>query len=821
LALESLGFEKSLGSGTDCHLRLQAGNVDMAHARVVWEGRGVLLTDLGSAAGTYVNGEKIAADHLLQDGDRICLGPPGSKQSVKLLARIPTESSMPGPIMLAPEQDPFGLGEEPPALDLGIPAPEPEPEPAAAPAAPRAVLMPPTPPPPPPVPPPPPAAGAAPTPAIIFDTPIPAAAAPATPARPRKPGPDVLELPSIAPAPAASDAAAGEGQPEGEVRPERPMRIPRPSVPMPSVPPIVWIGLAVAVLAGGGVWAWLKMRPPAPALTALTPPQAEAKQSLVLTGTGFDAEPGRNTVLVGTKPATVTAATATKVTVTVPEDVETAGADVPVTIETRGGRSNPVFLRVKRLPRGLKLDNDVAMPGAELTVTGQNLEVKPLMVRVAGIPADIVEATASGVRFRVPSTVPFEEGRSVPVTLQVGADSSPAVPLLLGRLPLISELSPRSGRTGDRVTVRGRGFDPQLSGNAVTFGAEPALVLSATETEMVALVPHVAASGGQVEVPVAIKARGSASAGGRPFTIQKPSAAVFVPHFFAAPVSEDLGGERVFVATSLGPVLLLSGRAEASSPGERAARAATALNAAFAGKTPLELRESPALAIAATGRPDVIATATAADAAAYAPPIAPAGTARVGARALAAHWLAVLQDMQALFVDRQRPVRVVQGSARGKVLLDLYAEGERVSGAGAGVPTRLVDPLPFAVGRAFREMTLAVPGGSQATASAAVTGVWRGTMEEDGFGQRPMQLSVEMNGSHLAGRITSRSGKVGMEVPVLDLAYEKGVLTFRTTSGARARRFRATLEGSTLAGTIHAAEAREPVIGRFTLRYTQ
>jgi hypothetical protein len=834
LALESLGFEKNLGSGADCHLRLQAGNVDMLHARVVWEGRGVLLTDLGSAAGTYVNGEKIAADHLLQDGDRICLGPPGSKQTVKLLARIPAESSMPGPIVLAPEQDPFGLGEEPPALDL---SPEPEPE------APKAVLMPPvavSPPspaprpatPPPPARPAPPApergaAGAA-TPAIIFDTPraaapvasAPAPPPPAAPSRPRRPGPDVTELPSIAAAPAATEGEADAAPLDVEEAPARP-RLPRPPRQMPSVPPVVWIGLAAVLVAAGGAAAWMKLRPVRPVLTALAPQQAEARQALVLTGTGFDAQPRGNTVRVGKKVADVTAATATQVTIMVPPDLEATAADVPVTIETRGGQSNPVFLRVKRLPRGLKLETDVALPGGEVTVTGQNLEVKPLMVRVAGIPADVVEASAASVRFRVPSAVPFEEGRSVPVILQVGADSSPAVPLLLGRLPLVAELSPRTGRAGDRVTIRGRGFDPQAAGNAVTFGTEPALVLAASETELVAVVPYQPGGGGQLEVPVAVKAHGSASAGGRAFAVQKPSAAVYVPHFFAAPVPEDPGGERVFVATELGPVLLLSGRAEAASAAERAAQAAAALNAAFAARTPLELREAPSPAIAARGKADAIATATAADAAAYAPPIAPAGTARVSPRVLAGHWVSVLQDLQALFVDRQRPVRVVQGSPKGKVLLDLYAEGERLGGAGAGVPTRLVDPLPFTVGRAFREMALAVPAPGQTSAAAAVTGVWRGTMEEDGVGQRPMQLSVHLDGTRLAGAITSRSGKVGMEIPVLDLAYDKGVLSFRTTSGAAARRYRATLDGATLAGTIHGADAQASAIGRFTLRYTE
>jgi FHA domain-containing protein/IPT/TIG domain-containing protein len=808
LHLESLGFEKVLGSGPECHMRLQAGNIDFNHARVMWEGRGVLLTDLGSAAGTYVNGEKIGTDHLLRDGDRICLGPPGSKQSVKLLARIPAESAMPAPLVLAPERDPFGLGEEPPALDLAPAAPAPAPAPAAAPAPPA----PPAPAPPPPVAAAAPARAAAPVapagapagapPAVIFDTPAPAAKS-----QPRRP--DLMELPSIEAPPAAPDAPARE-VPEKRARPAPPAR---GRAKAPSIPRAVWLIAAVVVLAGAGWLAYGHLRPAVPALTALAPSQAEPRQSLVITGSGFDAEPSGNTVHVGARTAVVTAASATQVTVTVPADVDSgASPDVPVTVQTRGGTSNPVFLRVRRLPRGLKLENDVALPGAEVAVVGQNLDVKPLVVRVAGIPADVTAAEAGSVRFRVPTAVPFEEGRSVPVIVQVGADSSPALPLLLGRLPLIAEVSPRSGQAGDRVTLRGRGFAPEAAGNVLTFGAEPALVLAATETELVAVVPHVQAGAGERDLPLLLKARGAPSAAGRTFAMQRPSASTFVPHFFAAPVPEDPAGGRVFVSTALGPVLLLAGRDEAPSVGERAVRAAAALNAAFSARTPLELRESPVPAVVARGSSAAAVNATSADAAAS----------RATPRALAAHWAAVLQDMQALFVERQRPVRVVQTSPRGKVLLELYAEAERVGGAGAGVPNRLVEPLPFAVARAFREMTLTVPTQTQATtAAAAVAGTWRGTLQEDGLGERPMQLRLQMDAGRLSGAITTRAGALGMEIPVHDLAYDKGVLSFRTTSGAAARRYRGTLQGATLTGTIHAADAKDLQVGRFTLRYTE
>ena len=86
-----------LGSSQDCHFQILLGNVEPVHAKVRWGPGGLKLSDALSATGTFVNGEKIGESHILTDGDRICLGPPGSKSSCKLLVRIPAG--------LAPEGD--------------------------------------------------------------------------------------------------------------------------------------------------------------------------------------------------------------------------------------------------------------------------------------------------------------------------------------------------------------------------------------------------------------------------------------------------------------------------------------------------------------------------------------------------------------------------------------------------------------------------------------------------------------------------------------------------------------------------------------------
>ncbi len=92
LELSLAAREYRLGSTPNCELQVDLSNVDALHARVTIDGTRLLLSDAGSATGTYVNGEKTGPLHELQDGDRISLGPPGSKGSARLLVHLPEGS---------------------------------------------------------------------------------------------------------------------------------------------------------------------------------------------------------------------------------------------------------------------------------------------------------------------------------------------------------------------------------------------------------------------------------------------------------------------------------------------------------------------------------------------------------------------------------------------------------------------------------------------------------------------------------------------------------------------------------------------------------
>jgi pSer/pThr/pTyr-binding forkhead associated (FHA) protein len=62
-----------LGRGTDCDLRLVDPGVSRHHAEIRVEDGDVVLVDLGSTNGTFVNGQPVRRV-LLSDGTQVTLG---------------------------------------------------------------------------------------------------------------------------------------------------------------------------------------------------------------------------------------------------------------------------------------------------------------------------------------------------------------------------------------------------------------------------------------------------------------------------------------------------------------------------------------------------------------------------------------------------------------------------------------------------------------------------------------------------------------------------------------------------------------------------
>jgi pSer/pThr/pTyr-binding forkhead associated (FHA) protein len=68
------GCEVTLGRSPECSMQLPAAGASRRHAIIAWQGGRVVLRDLGSTNGTYLNGERVEGEVPLESGDRITIG---------------------------------------------------------------------------------------------------------------------------------------------------------------------------------------------------------------------------------------------------------------------------------------------------------------------------------------------------------------------------------------------------------------------------------------------------------------------------------------------------------------------------------------------------------------------------------------------------------------------------------------------------------------------------------------------------------------------------------------------------------------------------
>ena len=69
-----LNLPGAIGRNHDCSLHLTDENASQQHARVYLENNAVLIEDLNSLNGTYVNGERIEEPVELLSGDEVIIG---------------------------------------------------------------------------------------------------------------------------------------------------------------------------------------------------------------------------------------------------------------------------------------------------------------------------------------------------------------------------------------------------------------------------------------------------------------------------------------------------------------------------------------------------------------------------------------------------------------------------------------------------------------------------------------------------------------------------------------------------------------------------
>ena len=386
------------------------------------------------------------------------------------------EESQPAPAPAADEFFVAGEPEEPAAQEptfieaepvLEASVVEPPPPAVAVPFLDLPPLEPPAPPPPAPVPPPPPppapAKAAAPAPKRPPAPPVPAEPEP----EPEPPPPAAeAEAPRATETPAAKPAAAPRPQPAAPRRPAgaapAAKAAPARRAPAGTRPatraaggPAAWVrpvafGAAGALLLGVLAFGALKLFGASLRLDAVEPTRLRVGQRATLTGSGFGTEPKALTVVFGDREARVLQASPKRLEVEVPESVVAAGAEgrVSVVVRASGRTSGVVDVAVFQGPRLHGISPGAAMPGEEVMLAGAGWGIGAT-VQFGSVPAQILEVQPTQIRALVPE-LPGGPGTEAPVVVSVGGVESNHAPFILGHLPVLSGLNPKTGRTRRR-----------------------------------------------------------------------------------------------------------------------------------------------------------------------------------------------------------------------------------------------------------------------------------------------------------------------------------------------------------------------------------
>jgi len=215
-------------------------------------------------------------------------------------------------------------------------------------------------------------------------------------------------------------------------------------------------------------------------------------------GTGF--VPGARQVTIGGVAATqVTFASSTELFVTVPSGPSGA---VDVVVTTPAGTSTLAGAYTYLPPPTITSVTPIkgSTTGGQLvTVTGANFSADAV-VTLGGAPvASLSVPNSTTLTFSTPANV---AGPADLLVATLGGRTTKTAAFTYFAPPTITSFTPAQGSAGTIVTITGTNFDPDPTGDAVTFGTLPASITSASSTQLVVTVPA-GATNGKISVTTA------------------------------------------------------------------------------------------------------------------------------------------------------------------------------------------------------------------------------------------------------------------------------------------------------------------------------
>jgi RHS repeat-associated protein len=269
---------------------------------------------------------------------------------------------------------------------------------------------------------------------------------------------------------------------------------------------------------------------PNPVITSLSPTSGSVGTSVTINGSGFGPAQGSSNVTLDNAVASVTSWSDTQVVVTVPNTISGS------MIVTEGGvaSNGPTFTVPP--PQITSISPNSAGAGDTVTISGSGFGPTTGTNSLVNFASGVTAAITTWSSNQIVATVPTGAVTGA-VTVSVNTIPSNGSQFTIPN-NVVTAVSPGAGKFGAQVTVTGSGFGAAQGSSFVSFaGTASTSIVSWSDTQVVALVPTGAASGG-----VSVTVNSAQSNSTVPFTVYNPIISGIVPPAAAATASVVVNG---------------------------------------------------------------------------------------------------------------------------------------------------------------------------------------------------------------------------------------------------------------------------------------